>query len=257
MRLTKRATRELGQRLRDVQFFALNPPAVRGLGQSTGFTMELLNSGGLSRADFKARRDALMAAAQDDPLLTQVRLGTLEDNPTLRVKVDDEKLGALGLTPSLVDQTLAVAWGGQYVNDFIDRGRVKRVYVQGDAPYRSRPEDLSQWQVRGSTGAMAPFSSFASYGWEVAPSTLARFKGVPSYEFQGQAAEGRSSGEAMNRIAALAAQQPGTSVEWAGLSYQGTADRRPGPAALRTFDPRHLPVPGRALRKLVDPDRRC
>ncbi len=218
--LTKKATREISGRLRDVEFFALSPPSVRGLGQSNGFTMQLLNSGGLSRAEFKARRDALLQEAQGDPGLAAVRLGSLEDNPTLKVDIDDEKVGALGLTSQQVDQTLATAWGGSYVNDFIDRGRVKRVYVQGDAPFRSKPDDLSLWYVRGASGEMAPFSSFARTSWNQAPSSLSRFNGVPSYTIQGQAAEGRSSGEAMNSIAALAAKQPGTSVAWSDLSYQ-------------------------------------
>jgi len=218
--IAKRATRELGKRLRDAEFFATSPPAVRGLGQSNGFSMQFLNTGGLSRAEFKARRDALVQEAQSDPVLASVRLGALEDTPTLNVAIDDEKLGALGLSPAQVDQTLATAWGGSYVNDFVDRGRVKRVYVQGDAPYRSRPEDLASWFVRGSTGAMAPFSSFATVSWGQTPSNLARFNATPAFQIQGQAAEGRSSGEAMTAIAALAAKQPGTSVAWSDLSYQ-------------------------------------
>ena len=218
--ITKRATRELGGQLRDAEFFALAPSAVRGLGQSTGFTMQFLNSGGLSRDEFKARRDALVQAAQTDPTLTAVRLGSVEDDATLKVDVDDAKAGALGLSSQQIDQTLSTAWGGSYVNDFIDRGRVKRVYVQGDAPYRSRPEDLNLWYVRGVTGAMAPFSSFARTSWNQTPSNLTRFNGVPAFQIQGQAGEGKSSGQAMNAIAALAAQQPGTSVAWSDLSYQ-------------------------------------
>ncbi|MEP6784596.1 MAG: multidrug efflux RND transporter permease subunit [Sphingomonadales bacterium] len=218
--LTKQWTRAVSSRLRDVEFFALSPPAVRGLGQSNGFTMQLLNTGGLSQPEFKARRDALVLAAQDDSGLAAVRLGSLEDNPTLRVDIDDEKIGALGLTSTQVDQTLATAWGGSYVNDFIDRGRVKRVYVQGDAPYRSRPEDLALWYVRGASGEMSPFSAFARTSWNQAPSNLSRFNGLPAYQIQGQAADGYSSGDAMDRIAALAAKQPGTTVAWSDLSYQ-------------------------------------
>jgi multidrug efflux pump len=217
--ITRRATQRLSS-LRDVQFNALNPPPVRGLGQSAGFTMELLNTSGLTREEFKAARDRILAAASDDPSLAGVRLGTLEDNPTLEVHEDQAKIGALGLSQADVDSTLAAAWGGNYVNDFIDRGRVKRVYVQGDAPYRSRPEDLGSWFVRTGTGGMAPFSAFATTSWGQAPSTLARFNGVPSYEFQGQAAEGHSSGEAMDTMAALAARERGVSVDWSGLSYQ-------------------------------------
>ncbi|MEG3155473.1 efflux RND transporter permease subunit [Sphingomonas sp. RB1R13] len=218
--ITKQATMELGRQLRDAEFFALSPPSIRGLGQSNGFTMQLLNTGGLSRADFKAARDRLIGSAQGDPVLTAVRLGTLEDNPTLTVKVDDQKLGALGITSQAADQLLATAWGGTYVNDFIDRGRVKRVYVQGDAPFRSRPEDLSQWYVRGTSGAMAPYTAFATTGWSQAPSSLSRFNGTPSYQIQGSAAEGKSSGDAMARIAALAGEISGTSIAWSDLSYQ-------------------------------------
>ena len=218
--ITKKATMALGRQLRDAEFFALSPPSIRGLGQSNGFTMQLLNTGGLSRVDFKAARDRLIGAAQGDPVLSAVRLGTLEDNPTLTVKVDDQKLGALGITSQAADQVLATAWGGTYVNDFIDRGRVKRVYVQGDAPFRSRPEDLSQWYVRGTSGAMAPYTAFATTGWSQAPSSLSRFNGTPSYQIQGSAAEGKSSGDAMARIAALAGEVPGTSIAWSDLSYQ-------------------------------------
>jgi multidrug efflux pump len=218
--ITRRATAKVSARLRDVEFFALNPPPVRGLGQSSGFTMELLNTGSLTREQFKAARDKLLELARADPELASVRSNTLEDTPTLNVEIDQEKVGALGLSQSDVDSTLSAAWGGNYVNDFIDRGRVKRVYVQGDAPYRSRPEDLGDWYVRTSTGAMAPFSSFASTSWSRSPAVVSRFNGWSSYEIQGAAAPGHSTGEAMARIEALAAEIPGTSVDWAGLSYQ-------------------------------------
>jgi multidrug efflux pump len=217
--INQRATRGLSAQ-RDLQFYALNPPPVRGLGQSAGFTMELLNSTGLPRDQFIAIRDKIMAEAQADPALTAVRLSNLQDNPTLQVNEDQAKIGALGLAQSDVDATLSAAWGGNYVNDFIDQGRVKRVYVQGDAPYRSRPEDLDNWFVRSSSGTMAPFSAFANTSWAAAPSNLTRFNGVPAYEFQGQAAPGHSSGEAMDKMSALAAQSPGVTVDWSGLSYQ-------------------------------------
>ena len=217
--IAQRAMRELS-RLRDVRFYANDPSAVRGLGDSTGFTMHLLNTGGLTREAFKARSEELLAAAGNDPALSSVRLNTLEDVATLRIAIDEEKVGALGLSQRDVDATLATAWGETYVNDFVDRGRVKRVYVQGDAPYRSRPEDLSSWFVRSADGKMTPFSAFATVSWAQAPTTLARFNGQPSYEIQGEAAVGQSSGEAMNRIAALAAALPGTGAAWSGLSYQ-------------------------------------
>jgi multidrug efflux pump len=205
---------------RDAQVFALVPAAIRGLGQSNGFTLELLNASGMSRVDFIAARDKLLAAANADPELANVRLSDLPDVSTLKVDLDQEKLAALGLSQSSVNSTLSTAWGGAYVNDFIDRGRVKRVYVQGDAPFRDSPDSINQWFVRGTTGVMTPFSSFASTSWSTAPTTMSRFQGIPSFEFQGQPAPGKSSGEAMKRIEALAAQIPGTTVAWAGLSYQ-------------------------------------
>jgi len=206
--------------LRDAQVFALVPPAVRGLGQSDGFTMELQNTGGLTQDQFNAARDKLLAAANADPTLSSVRLTELPDIATLQVDIDQQKLAALGLTQANVNSTLTTAWGGQYVNDFIDRGRVKRVYVQGDAPYRSKPDDLGQWFVRGASGQMAPFSSFATIGWGTAPTTLSRFNGISSYEFQGSAVAGKSSGDAMATIQRLAGGIPGTSIAWSGLSYQ-------------------------------------
>ncbi len=206
--------------IRDGQVFALVPPAIRGLGQSNGFTMQLQNASGMTRAQFAAARERLLAAAGDDPVLTGVRLSELPDVATLKVEVDPQKLAALGLTQGDVNTTLATAWGGRYVNDFVDRGRVKRVYVQGDAPYRAAPSDLSQWYVRGSQGQMVPFSSFARTSWSVAPTTVSRFQGIPSFEIQGQAAPGESSGAAMDRIEALAREIPGTTIAWSGLSFQ-------------------------------------
>jgi multidrug efflux pump len=217
--ITRRASRALSK-LRDVQFFALNPPPVRGLGQSSGFTAELINTGSLSRADFKARVDQFLDEARDDPILTGVRQNSLEDNPTLHVDMDEEKIGALGLSQPAVDSTLSTAWGGDYVDDFVDRGRVKRVYVQGDAQYRGRPEDLASWFVRSANGEMAPFSSFARLSWAQAPASLLRFNGTPSYEIQGDAAPGKSTGQAMARVTEIASKLPGISVAWSGLSYQ-------------------------------------
>jgi len=205
---------------RDAQVFALVPPAIRGLGQSSGFTMQFQNSSGMSREEFAAARDKLLAAASSDPTLAAVRLTDLPDVATLKVDIDQEKLAALGLAQNDVNTTLSTAWGGRYVNDFIDRGRVKRVYVQGDAQYRAEPSDIEQWFVRTRDGQMAPFSSFARTQWATTPTTVSRFQGVPAFEIEGQPAPGRSSGEAMQRMEELAAQIPGTSVAWSGLSYQ-------------------------------------
>ena len=206
--------------LRDAMVFALVPPAVRGLGQSNGFTIELQNTSGMGLPEFQAARDRLMGMAQGEPMFVGVRLTELPDVPTLQVDVDQQKLATLGLNQTSVNSTLSAAWGGVYVNDFIDRGRVKRVYVQGEAPYRSEPTDLDQWFVRGTTGAMAPFSAFAETRWRQAPVSLSRFNGIQSYEFQGSAAPGYSSGQALARMRELAQQIPGTSVALSGLSYQ-------------------------------------
>jgi multidrug efflux pump len=219
MAVTQRATQALSS-MRDVQFFALNPPPVRGMGQSSGFTMELLNTSGMSREAFKAKLAALLAQARQDPTVADVRENVLPDTPTLQVNVDITKAGALGLSQAQVNQTLSTAWGGTYVNDFVDRGRVKRVYVQGDAPFRSRPEDLDHWFVRGSSGTMAPFSTIANLAWGQAPTTLTRFNGVQSYEIQGDAAPGKSTGQAMERMSQITQKLGGVGVDWSGLSYQ-------------------------------------
>ncbi len=217
--IAERAGKALGG-LRDAQVFALVPGAVRGLGDSSGFTMQLQNRGGMSREDFVAARDRLLALANANPKLTGVRLSDLPDVATLKIDVDTQRLTAYGINNNDVNATLATAWGGRYVNDFIDEGRVKRVYVQGDAPYRAKPEDLSQWYVRGTDGEMAPFSAFARTGWATTPSSTSRFQGVPAFEISGQPSPGTSSGEAMDEMEGLANQLPGTSVAWSGSSYQ-------------------------------------
>ena len=206
--------------LRDAQVFALVPGAIRGLGQSTGFTVELQNTSGMSREDFAAARDSLLNQAQSDPMLTSVRPSELPDVASLKVDISQQRLAALGLNSGDVNNTLSAAWGGRYVNDFIDRGRVKRVYVQSEAAYRAAPADIDQWFVRNNQGEMVPFSSFAQTAWMTAPTSLSRFQGYPAYEIQGQGAPGVSSGEAMARIEELASQIPGISVAWAGQSYQ-------------------------------------
>ncbi len=213
-------TREAFSGLRDAQVFALVPGAVRGLGDTSGFSMQFLNSTGLSREEFAEARDRLIEVASRDPMLTNVRLGDLPDAPTLRVDTDAERLTAYGLSIGDVNSTLSTAWGGRYIGDYIEGGRIKRVYVQGDAPYRERPEDLAQWYVRTASGEMAPFSSFARTSWETAPASLSRFQGLPSYQISGQPAQGVSSGEAMERIEQLAREIEGTNVAWSGSSFE-------------------------------------
>ena len=217
--VARRATKALST-IRDAQVFVLTPPSIPGLGFVGGFAMELLNTGGLSHAQFRESRDQILAEAAADPTLAAVRPNSLDDAPTLAVDFDSEKIGALGISQAAVNQTLAAAWGGLYVNDFIDRGRVKRVFIQGDAPFRSKPDDLGSWHVRSASGEMVPFSAFATTHWAQSPSALTRFNGVPNYQIQGQGAPGKSSGEAMQRMIEIAAKVPGVSVAWSGLSYQ-------------------------------------
>ena len=216
-----RVNKELSA-IRDAKILGMTPPPIRGLGQSSGFTFELLNSGGLPRERFLELRNQLLAAAQKDPLLAGVRAATLEDTPQLKIDIDSEKLSVLGLTQRDVDDVLRSAWGSTYVNDFLDRGRVKRVFMQADAPYRALPTDLDNWMVRSaSTGRMVPFSAFATTRWVMGPTSVQRFNGLSSYELQGQASEGASSGEAMDRMVELQRQLPaGTGYAWSGLSYQ-------------------------------------
>jgi len=206
--------------LRDAQVFALVPGAIRGLGQSSGFTMELLNAGGLTKEQFADARDRLLAQASATPQLSSVRLSELPDVASLKVNIDQQRVATLGLAASDVNNTLSTAWGGRYVNDFIDRGRVKRVYVQGDATYRSEPSDIDQWFVRNGQGGMVPFSSFAQTSWITTPTSSSRFLGYPSFEISGQGAPGVSSGTAMNTMESLASRIPGLSIAWAGQSYQ-------------------------------------
>ncbi|MES3041933.1 efflux RND transporter permease subunit [Sphingomonas faeni] len=218
--INARAMKSFSQ-IRDATVIPLTPPAISGLGQSNGFTFELTNTSGLSRDAFVALRDKLIAAANKDSKLAQVRASTLPDTPQLRVTLDDAKLAVFGLTENDVTNVLSSAWGGVYVNDFVDRGRVKRVYMQADAPFRMLPNDLDGWFVRTSSGTMVPFSAIATLSWEKGPNSVARFNGRSSYEIQGEPAVGGSSGAAMKEMIKLQKElAPGTGYAWAGLSFQ-------------------------------------
>jgi multidrug efflux pump len=208
-------------KIRDAMVFALVPPAVPELGQSSGFDVEMEDRGDLGHDSLMKARNQFLQLAAKDPLLAGVRPNGLDDTPQLRIDMDKDKASALGLSLADVDATLNAAWGGLFVNDFVDRGRVKQVYLQADAPYRMAPEDLYSWHVRTTTGEMAPFSSFASYRWTMGPAKLERFNGVASLEIQGGPAKGQSSGTAMNEVQKLFQQLPkGIGLEWTGLSYQ-------------------------------------
>jgi multidrug efflux pump len=208
-------------KVNDAMIIPVMPPAVLELGNASGFDLQLEDQANLGHDALVAAQRQLLGQSAKDPALVGVRANNLPDTPQLKVDVDHLKATALGLSLADVNDTLGTAWGSAYVNDFIDRGRVKHVYVQGDAEYRSRPEDLGRWYVRGASGSLAPFSAFASSHWVYGPSQLQRFNGVPSLEIQGQPAQGVSSGLAMQKMEAMAAKLPtGIGLEWTGLSYE-------------------------------------
>jgi multidrug efflux pump len=208
-------------KIRDAMVFALVPPAVQELGRASGFDAEMEDRGGLGHAGLMKARNQFLALAAKDPVLTGVRPNGLDDTAQLHIDIDQEKATALGLSLSDVNNTLDIAWGGLFVNDFVDRGRVKQVYVQADAPYRMVPDDLYRWYVRNSAGEMTPFSSIASYKWMLGPAELDRFNGVSSLDIQGAPAPGQSTGTAMDEVTKLFAQLPkGVGLEWNGVSYQ-------------------------------------
>ncbi|GAB3480468.1 efflux RND transporter permease subunit [Marinomonas epiphytica] len=207
--------------IRDARIFSLIPPSIRGLGQTNGFTFQLLASGNTSRDTLVEMRDQLLANSATSSLLSGVRLGSESEAPQLHIDIDQEKASALGLSLSDISSTLTSAWAGRYVNDFIDRGRVKTVYMQGDAQYRSSPEDLQHWYIRSEDNTMTPFSAFATSSWTYGPKSLSRFNGRASYQIDGAGAAGVSSGVAMDELQRLADELPaGTSSAWSGLSYQ-------------------------------------
>lgn len=215
-----RATKEFSK-IRNAMVFAFAPPAVVELGQAKGFDFQLIDRGSLGHADLMAARNQLLDLAAKDSVLTKVRPNGLEDVPEYRVDVDWEKSGALGVPITSIHNTVSAAFGSAYVNDFIQGGRVKRVYAQADAPYRMLPGDLEKLYVRNNTGKMVPFSSFASGHWTYGSPKLERFNGFPSLNILGESAPGRSSGEAMQSMENFVKQlPPGIGYDWSGLSYQ-------------------------------------
>jgi len=211
----------VSRRIRDARVFALAPPAIPGFGSSGGFEFFLQDTAGAGHAALIAARNQLLAAAAQSPLLANTRPNGQEDEPQFAVDIDQEKASAMGVPLPAINSTLSIAWGSDYVNDFIDRGRVKRVYVQGDQDFRMQPEDLGRWHVRTAAGEMAPFTSFATGRWAFGSPRLERYAGTAAVNLQGQSAPGVSSGDALNEIERLAAQLPaGFRVEWTGLSAQ-------------------------------------
>ncbi len=219
--LARRATMTFAGTVKDGMAFAFSPPAVRALGRSAGFDLQLQDRAGLGHDALIGARNQLLGMAAQSPVLANVRPNGLEDAPQYRLLVDQPKARALGLSLADINQTLATAWGSTYVNDFIEEGRTKKVYVQGDAPFRMLPQDLDRWYVRNAGGDMVPFSAFSSSVWTRGSPRLERFDGVPSANILGEPAPGHSSGEAMAEIERIAGQlPPGIGYAWSGLSYQ-------------------------------------
>jgi multidrug efflux pump len=227
------AGRAMGRfsKIKDAQVFAFVPPAVLELGNATGFDMELKDVTGQGHTALLAARNKLLGMAASDPIVTQVRPNGLNDEPQYRLVIDREKASALGITLADINAELGAAWGSNYVNDFTDQGRIKRVYIQGDAPSRMLPEDFDHWYVRNGAASsattatsqqqMVPFSAFAKGEWMMGSPKLERYNGVPSVEILGSPAPGQSTGSAMTEMAKLAGKlPPGFGYEWTGLSYE-------------------------------------
>ncbi|HHQ4482842.1 TPA: efflux RND transporter permease subunit [Aeromonas veronii] len=207
--------------IKEAQVFAFNLPPIPELGTATGFDFFLQDRGGIGHDKLMAARNQLLGMAAQDPTLVRVRPNGMEDTPQLDIKIDYEKALAQGLSIADINNTLATAWGSSYVNDFVDRGRIKKVYMQADAPFRMNPEDLKLWYVRNSAGQMVPFSAFASTEWSFGSPRLERYNGVPAMEIVGEAAPGKSTGDAMTAIEQMVKQLPeGVGIEWTGLSFQ-------------------------------------
>ncbi|WP_437608686.1 multidrug efflux RND transporter permease subunit AcrB [Erwinia sp. V71] len=218
--------------IKDGMVIPFNLPAIVELGQATGFDFQLLDQANLGHEKLTQARNQLFGMiAQHPDTLVGVRPNGLEDTPQYKLDIDQEKAQALGVSLSDINTTLTAAWGGTYVNDFIDRGRVKKVYLMSEAPYRMLPSDIGNWYVRNSSGSMVPFTAFASAKWEYGSPRLERYNGLPSMELLGQAAPGKSSGEAMDLMENLASQLPaGIGFDWTGMSYQERLSGNQAPA---------------------------
>lgn len=207
------------------------PPVVRSLGDASGFSFVIKDVGGVGPAALLQARNDFIKRAEGDPRVGSVRSGGQDVTPQLKVDIDKTAAGAMGVNVSDINAMLSAAWGGSYVNDFIDRGRVKRVYVQADAPYRMRPDDLNRWYVRNRESQMVPFSAFGSSRWTTGTPSLERYQGSPSTGVQGMPADGVSSGDAMNAVEELARDLPqGTAIEWTGISLQERESGAQAPA---------------------------
>jgi hydrophobe/amphiphile efflux-1 (HAE1) family protein len=210
--------------IKEANVFVFTPPAVTELGNANGFELQLQDRGGLGHDALLAARNQLLELARKDRRLAKVRPAGLDDTPQFNVDIDQQKAVALGVSIADVNQTLASTWGVSYVNDFLDKGRTKRVYVQADAPFRMNPEDMGRWYVRNREGEMVPLSAISSTRWTYGSPKLERFNGIPAMAIQGEPSAGHSSGEAMAAMEeAVARLPPGIGFEWSGLSYEERA----------------------------------
>ncbi len=228
--IIERATKAFNQ-IKEARVIASSPPAISGLGSSAGFDMELQDHAGAGHDALMAARNQLLALAAENPELPRVRHNGLDDSPQLQIDIDQRKAQALGVAIDDINDTLQTAWGSSYVNDFMDRGRVKKVYVQAAAPYRMLPDDINLWYVRNKDGGMVPFSAFATSRWETGSPRLERYNGYSAVEIVGEAAPGVSTGTAMDIMESLVKQLPnGFGLEWTAMSYQERLSGAQAPA---------------------------
>ncbi|WP_313412134.1 efflux RND transporter permease subunit, partial [Rhodospirillum rubrum] len=227
------ARRAMGalSRIKEARIFAFAPPAIIALGNASGFEFQLLDRAGQGHEKLMAARNQLLGMAAKNPALMAVRPDGLEDNPQLKIDIDQEKASALQLSLSDINSTLTTTWGSSYVNDFIENGRVKKVYLMADAPFRMQAADLDRWYVRNSQGEMVPFSAFTDVHWIYGSPRLERYNGQSSRKIAGQPAPGMSTGAAMAEMEAMAAKlPPGFGYEWTGLSYEERLSGSQAPA---------------------------
>ncbi|MFP9228971.1 multidrug efflux RND transporter permease AcrD [Pectobacterium cacticida] len=226
----ERATKAF-RHIKEARVFASSPPSINGLGSAAGFAMRLQDRGGLGHDALMAARDQLLSMADGNPELTRVRHNGLDDGAQLRIHIDQRKAQALGVSVDDINNTLKTGWGSTYVNDFLDRGRVKKVYVQAAAKFRMLPDDISKWYVRNNRGGMVPFSAFAQTVWETGSPRLERYNGYSSLEIVGEAMPGVSTGTAMAVMESLVAKLPqGFGLAWTGMSLQERLSGAQAPA---------------------------
>jgi multidrug efflux pump len=217
--------------IKDAMAFAFFPPPIRELGNASGFDFQLIDRAGLGHTALMNARNQLLGGAAQNPLLSGVRPNGLDDVPQYKINIDNEKAAAMGVSLSEINRTLQIAWGSSYVNDFLDEGRIKRVYLQADAPFRMMPENLQDWYVRNNKGEMVPFNTFATSEWTYGSPKLERFNGNASVNIQGAPAEGVSTGVAMDEIQEIVDTLPaGIGLEWSGISYEERAAGAQAPA---------------------------